>query len=82
MEGLVNLAYDGPVRDFIFVVPSTIPEKSEGGIVLPDNRQREEINFGRIWKLGPDCSDSYRTGDYVEWSIMAGEKMSLALPMR
>lgn len=57
-----------PTRDYMIVEPDRVPEKTAGGIVIPD-QSRRSLNEGTIIKLGPECNEhAHKVGDRIVFS--------------
>lgn len=48
----------------MLIEPEIMPEKSEGGIIIPDQARRS-LNEGRIIKKGPLVSDKLEVGMFI-----------------
>lgn len=53
-----------PLKDFMLLRPIASADKSEGGIIIPD-QARKTSNEGVILALGPLCSAEFRVGQHV-----------------
>jgi co-chaperonin GroES (HSP10) len=49
-----------PTGDKILVRDADHENVTEGGLILPDNRQRKDIAYGQVMHAGPDVQDIHR----------------------
>lgn len=67
-----------PVNGKVLVQPLSPEEKSEGGILLPDQSKKERP-VGRIVSLSPEALDEcYEVGDIVWYSQYAGQDIEVS----
>ena len=65
-----------PVSTFLIVEPGKVEEKSEGGIIIPENA-RATLHDGVILKVGPRCSARYKPGDKIVFSKSSEYKLKV-----
>lgn len=67
-----------PFGDYIMLKPEQQAEKSEGGIIIPE-QARKYLNEGQILKVGPDVGTTLKEGMFVtfdsssEYTLDLGE---------
>lgn len=65
-----------PYEDYIMLEPEQEPEKSEGGIVIPE-QARNYLNEAKILKTGPNVSEKLRPGMYVVFEKASEYRLQL-----
>jgi chaperonin GroES len=61
-----------PLADRILIAPVKLPEKTEGGILLPESARNDSAHLeGEVLAVGPKVKD-VKPGDHVLYSAEAG----------
>lgn len=61
------------LNDRVIIRPDIKPEKSEGGIIIPDTAKDEVTTlYGTILSIGAKCSDQVKPGQRVVWNKYHG----------
>lgn len=61
-----------PLHDNVLVLPDRKPEKTPGGIFIPDNAQKVATE-GTVVAVGRGCRTS--TGVFIETQVKAGDRI-------
>lgn len=61
-----------PTADRILIAPVKLPEKSTGGILLPESARNDSVHLeGEVLAVGPKVTD-IKKGDHVLFTADAG----------
>ena len=61
-----------PLRDFIIFQREKPPEKSEGGVFIPETAEPDAINEATVVSVGPRVTPDVRAGMRVRLSAYSG----------
>ena len=63
-----------PLQNFILLKPSKVDEKTETGLYLPENIDRDQMNHGHIVEVGEE-SQGLKINDHVLYKPYAFEEI-------
>lgn len=65
-----------PARNFIIIRPEIEPEKTEGGIIIPE-QARNFLNEGEILKTGPEVSSDLQPGMFITFTTQSEFRLKM-----
>lgn len=75
-----DLSKEDVFADLVLVGIYFRPEKTKGGIYRPTDNIKEDqfqSKVGLILKMGPDCGEDVKTGDWIVYSVGDGWALSV-----
>lgn len=73
---IVKAADYNPFGDYIMLKPEQQAEKSDGGIIIPEQARRF-LNEGQILKLGPQVTSDLKEGMFVTFDSSSEYQLDL-----
>jgi len=61
-----------PLFDRVIILPDSQETVTEGGIIIPDNAEKERIETGTVLAIGPGY---WEAGHFIKTSIKTGDKI-------
>lgn len=65
-----------PAKNYFLVKPEMESEKSEGGIIIPE-QARHMLNEGEVLKCGPECGSDIVPGMFITWAGNSEYKLDI-----
>lgn len=62
-----------PLADYVLIEPIKEPEKTKGGILLPQSAEKEKPEKGKVIAVGPGKRDE--KGNLIPVSVKVGQKV-------
>lgn len=65
-----------PIRNEVLIKVKSTKDKTEGGIIIPDNAREEPVK-GEVIALGSKCETMIDVGDLVIFDKYAGKELEI-----